>query len=181
MKRALPIAAVVLLACACSDREKPSKPDFGHTTPVAAEALPAPEPPPEGAWALTVGTSENGCAIGAPPEVVYLAGNGQDWQVALQPFFHDASGALRGDSLEMTGAALSVKRPTIDCVIAERDEWTLARTAPETLEGELVRVRELRTGDACIEAVPEGVELPCLTRWRVRLDHRSAKRAPKIE
>lgn len=176
MKRLLPIAAV-MLACACSDREKANV-DFGRTSPVAAESLPTPEPPPEGAWALTLGTSDNGCALGAPPDVVFISGAGQDWQVSLQPFFVDASGVLRGDSLEMSGVALSVKRPTIDCVIAERDAWTLTRTAPETLEGELARAREVSAGLECAEALPEGLELPCVTRWRVRLDHRSAKRAP---
>lgn len=176
---ALALLALAFAASAC-DREKTPSPSFGRATPVAAEPLPTPEPPPEGAWALAVlGTSEDGCLVGTPPDVVYLSGVGQDWQISLQPFFLDASGVLRGDSLSLTGAALSVKRPTIDCVIAERDEWVLTRSAPETLEGEFVRVRELDAGDACAEALPEGLELPCLSRWSVRLDHRSAKRAPK--
>lgn len=177
MRRAL--AITVLLCSGCFKPEPKESVDFGHTSPVAgAEALPTPEPPPEGAWSLAVESTEDGCGLAAPPEVVYLAGDGHEWQIALQPFFLDATGVLAGEKLDLEGTARVVYRPTVDCIVRERDEWQLTRTAPETLAGEVARVREVAEGDACAEATSEGIELPCVTRWRVRLDHRSAKRAP---
>lgn len=178
MKRLLAIAFAVAAASGCEERAR-TAPDFGRTPePTQAETLPTPEPPPEGAWSLAVESTEDTCGLTMPPEVIYLSGDGREWQVTLQSFFLDASGVLEGDELAMTGSATVVHRPTIDCVLEDRDAWTLTRTAPETLQGELARVREVVAGDACAQVLADGVELPCLTRWQVRLDHRSAKRAP---
>ena len=177
MKRALAIAVLVCAGCFNPEPKEPI--DFGRGTPApGAETLPAPEPPPEGAWALAVESTEDGCGLAALPDVVYLAGAGQDWQVTLQPFFLDAAGTLAGDDLVLNGTARVVYRPTLDCILQERDAWQLTRSAPETLTGEIARVRETHQGAECAKVLPADVELPCLTRWRVRLDHRSAKRAP---
>lgn len=178
MKRALALA-LVIAAGGCFKPEPKEPVDFGRGSGApGAEAIPTPEPPPEGAWTLTVESTEDGCGLAAPPEVVYLAGDGHEWQIALQPFFLDASGVLAGDDLALNGTARVVYRPTIDCVLQERDAWQLTRSAPETLTGEVARVREAIEGSQCATTTPDGVELPCLARWRVRLDHRSAKRAP---
>lgn len=178
MKRGLALALALTATAACEERAKKA-PDFGRVPEAApAEALPTPEPPPEGAWSLAVESTEDSCGLTMPPDVIYLSGDGREWQVVLQSFFLDVSGVLEGDELAMNGSSLVYHRPTLDCVIEERDAWTLTRTAPETLEGELARVRETHAGNECAQALAEGVELPCLTRWRVRLDHRSAKRAP---
>ena len=180
MKRSVAAAALLALAAAAAcEYERAPPPDFGRTPePPVPETLPTPEPPPEGAWALAVTSSGDDCGFGAPPEVVYLAGDGREWQVTLQPSLLDATGVLDGDDLSMTGTARVVLRPTIDCVFEDRDSWTLRRIAPETLTGELARVREHLDGDACAGTLPDGVALPCLSRWSVRLDHRSARRAP---
>jgi len=179
MRGAAAIALVVVSAAGCFKPEPKEPVDFGRVSPGPdAEALPTPEPPPEGAWSLTVESTEDGCGLSAPPDVVYLAGAGTEWQVTLQPFFFDATGTLAGDDLSLTGTARVVHRPILDCVLNERDVWQLHRTAPETLSGEIARVRETHEGAECAATLPADVELPCLTRWKVRLDHRSAKRAP---
>lgn len=179
MTRTFPIVLLALAAGGCFRPDPKERVDFGRdSSGPGAESLPTPDPPPEGAWALAIESTEDGCGLAVPPDVVYLAGDGREWQVAFQPFFLDAAGALAGDDLSLAGSARVVYRPTLDCILQERDAWQLTRTAPETLTGEIARVRETHDGAECEKVLPEGVELPCLTRWHVRLDHRSAKRAP---
>ena len=170
MKRALAFALAAAALAACEDPPPSPRPDFGRAAPTPpAEALPTPVPPPEGVWALEIVSTEDSCGYGAPPETVALAGDGLHFQIALQSFFIDAQGLLTGDDLALRGSSLLSYRPTYDCVIEEQDVWALRRTEPTTLEGELLRLRDHRSGDECVSVLREGSELPCITRWVVRL------------
>lgn len=162
---------VVVVAAAACDRTPREKPDFARESATPAEALPTPEPPPDGEWGLVVDSAGDACAVGTPPDRVRLASDRFGFQIALQPFFLDAQGRLEGDALSLTGSARVIHRPTVDCVIDEREVWRLRRTAPASLAGELSRTREVAAGDDCADVTPAAVTLPCTSRWQVRLDH----------